>query len=378
MSATIHIFAGPSLPPAARPPLSDVVFHAPVAQGDVYAVVRHRPFAIGIIDGYFERVPAVWHKEILWALSEGIHVYGAASMGALRAAELASFGMVGVGQIYDEFATGRLTDDDEVTIVHADADQGYRPLSEAMVNIRATLAAAERATILLPKQARQLSAAAKRLFYPDRTLPALLEAAKRDLAHDWCDRFALWLRDTENRVDQKRLDALELVRAITDLRDRTTERKVVPWVFRHTDAWEQVRRSILPRVAAEALEGSALAGAAAEGARLRALEIELAKRDGFNPSSADIEVAVADYCRLKGLPTVDALCASLEDDGLSWEEFERLMRDEACIRRSRLVMTFDIDSFLADVKQLTPALPEADRRGLPLSSIEHERRRVGG
>jgi hypothetical protein len=131
-------------------------------------------------------------------------------------------------------------------------------------------------------------------------------------------------------------------------------------------------------VAAEALEGSALAGAAAEGARLRALEIELAKRDGFNPSSADIEVAVADYCRLKGLPTVDALCASLEDDGLSWEEFERLMRDEACIRRSRLVMTFDIDSFLADVKQLTPALPEADRRGLPLSSIEHERRRVGG
>ena len=44
--------------------------------------------AIGIIDGYFERVPSVWHKEILWAMAEGIHVFGSASMGALRAAEL--------------------------------------------------------------------------------------------------------------------------------------------------------------------------------------------------------------------------------------------------------------------------------------------------
>ena len=64
---------------------------------------------IGVIDGYFEVVPTVWHKEILWAMSQGIHVYGAASIGALRAAELAEFGMNGVGQIYQQYRSGELT-----------------------------------------------------------------------------------------------------------------------------------------------------------------------------------------------------------------------------------------------------------------------------
>ena len=60
----------------------------PSAQGDVYRVAQERPSAIGIVDGYFEGVLSVWHKEILWAMAEGIHVFGSASMGALRAAEL--------------------------------------------------------------------------------------------------------------------------------------------------------------------------------------------------------------------------------------------------------------------------------------------------
>ena len=61
---------------------------------------------IGLIDGYFDGVPAVAHKEILWALDQGIRVLGAASMGALRAAELAPFGMEGVGAIWRDYADG--------------------------------------------------------------------------------------------------------------------------------------------------------------------------------------------------------------------------------------------------------------------------------
>ncbi len=143
MTGLIHVFAGPSLPRAVRPVAEKLVFHAPVTQGDIYSLVPSKPFAIGLVDGYFERVPAVWHKEILWALSEGVHVFGAASMGALRAAELADFGMVGIGTIFEDFARGALQDDDEVTLVHAEADADYRPGSEALVNIRATLAAAQ-------------------------------------------------------------------------------------------------------------------------------------------------------------------------------------------------------------------------------------------
>ena len=71
-----------------------------------------------------------------------MQVFGASSMGALRAAELAPFGMDGRRRIFEAFRGGELEDDDEVAVVHADADAGYRPLSDAMVDMRATLAAA--------------------------------------------------------------------------------------------------------------------------------------------------------------------------------------------------------------------------------------------
>jgi hypothetical protein len=63
-----------------------------VAQGDVYRAALRAPRAIGIIDGYFERMPSVWHKEILWAMSRGIHVFGSASMGALELASACDSG----------------------------------------------------------------------------------------------------------------------------------------------------------------------------------------------------------------------------------------------------------------------------------------------
>ena len=47
-------------------------------------------------------------------MAAGTQVFGAASMGALRAAELAPFGMIGVGAIFAAYRDGRLTGDDEV------------------------------------------------------------------------------------------------------------------------------------------------------------------------------------------------------------------------------------------------------------------------
>ena len=78
----IYVFTGPTLRPQEGQKELDAIYLPPVSQGDVYRVALKRPFAIGIIDGYFDRIPAVWHKEILWAMAEGIHVFGAASMGA--------------------------------------------------------------------------------------------------------------------------------------------------------------------------------------------------------------------------------------------------------------------------------------------------------
>ena len=136
------IFAGPSLPPRLRPDDARLAWRPPVRQGDVYRAALARPAIIGVIDGYFEVTPTVWHKEILWAMQAGIHVYGAASIGALRAAELDAFGMRGVGRVYEDFRDGVLQDDDEVAVLHGPEELGYPPLTEAMVNIRATFEAA--------------------------------------------------------------------------------------------------------------------------------------------------------------------------------------------------------------------------------------------
>src|SRR5947209_16461006 len=123
---SVYVFTGPTLSAEEARTVLDAVYLPPVSQGDVYRVSFRRPTAIGIIDGYFERIPAVWHKEILWAMSHGIHVFGSASMGALRAAELEAFGMEGVGAIFEAYRDGRLEDDDEVAVVHGPADVGYR------------------------------------------------------------------------------------------------------------------------------------------------------------------------------------------------------------------------------------------------------------
>ena len=78
---TAVIFAGPSVRGLDLPSRSDLLFHPPAKQGDIFRATLTRPEAIGLIDGYFDGVPSVWHKEILWALSQGIRVFGSASMG---------------------------------------------------------------------------------------------------------------------------------------------------------------------------------------------------------------------------------------------------------------------------------------------------------
>src|SRR5205807_1787020 len=95
----------------------------------------------------------------------------------LRAAELAAFGMEGVGAIYRAYADGALEDDDEVAVAHAAAEHDHRPLSEAMVNLRATLAAAEAAGALSAAARGTLESVAKALPFADRSLHAVLALA---------------------------------------------------------------------------------------------------------------------------------------------------------------------------------------------------------
>jgi len=210
---TAIVFVGPTLRPEEIEGAGDFIALPPVAQGDVYRAALRRPRAIGIIDGFFSGAASVWHKEILWAMSEGVPVLGAASMGALRAAELHEFGMRGIGRIFESFRDGVLEDDDEVAVVHGPAEIGFPPASEAMVNIRATLALAEAKSVIGAESRRALEGFAKGLFFADRNWPVLLAGeARHGVGEPELAALGDWL--PEGRVDQKRLDALEMLAAM--------------------------------------------------------------------------------------------------------------------------------------------------------------------
>jgi len=157
--------------------------------------------------------PTVWHKEILWAMARGIHVYGSASIGALRAAELYPFGMKGVGGIFAAYRDGVLTDDDEVAVLHGPGELGYPVLTEAMVNIRVTLDNAIAQRVVDCELAGVLTQVGKKLFYKERTWDTILRrTANRGVTSMPLANFAAWIRS--GQVDQKRIDALKMVSAI--------------------------------------------------------------------------------------------------------------------------------------------------------------------
>ncbi|MDC0749251.1 TfuA-like protein [Polyangium mundeleinium] len=244
----VHIFTGPTLSAEEGLRELDAMYRPPAAQGDVYHAAQEEPAVIGILDGSFEHVPSMAHKEVLWAMSRGIHVFGAASLGALRAAELGPFGMEGVGEIHAAYARGDLTDDDEVAVAHRLAEGGYRPVSEAMVNMRETLRRATLRGVITEGSREALIQAARELFYAERCYPAIL-ASGRVRGVPEAELSALRDALPELRVDVKKRDALAMLRLIRERIASGLARKEVRFPFQHTDAWASITRRVHERAA---------------------------------------------------------------------------------------------------------------------------------
>jgi hypothetical protein len=136
---TVHVYVGPTLPAAEVAAIvPDARLHAPVQHGDLLRARLREGDRVLLIDGYYHQAGAVRHKEILDLLDSGVIVAGAASMGAMRAAELSDLGMTGVGEIFEMYRTGVIAGDDEVAVAHGEPPD-YRKFSEALVNIRYAL-----------------------------------------------------------------------------------------------------------------------------------------------------------------------------------------------------------------------------------------------
>ena len=166
-----------------------------------------------LIDGVFHQECAVAHREILTAIKKGVRVVGASSMGALRAAEMDTLGMVGIGEIYRMYKSGELESDDEVALVF-DPSSGLA-LSEPLINIRFTLKRAREEGIIDAAEHDALLASARSVFYPQRTYRTIVSQTNDTVDTKTQERFLVWVE--KGQCDQKREDAvaaLEYIRKI--------------------------------------------------------------------------------------------------------------------------------------------------------------------
>jgi hypothetical protein len=212
--ATGHavVFLGPTLSPAKARKTLDAVYLPPAAQGSIVrAVQSYDPGAILIIDGSFQGEPAVRHKEILWALSRGVPVVGAASMGALRAAELSPH-MQGVGLIYRWYRRFAFAPDDAVAILHGPPEVNSAALTLAEVDLRMTFRAAERSGLISRDFRVKLDYVVRRLNFRDRTMERIVAEA---LPQTYDRPTGEWVRTLNSAlVEQKKRDAMQALRLL--------------------------------------------------------------------------------------------------------------------------------------------------------------------
>ena len=223
---SIAIFLGPSLDKSEAQKILDANYYPPAQMGDVYRLIGSGVNLIILIDGLFHGPAAIWPRELAEALHHGITVIGASSMGALRAAELQPLGMIGCGQIFDWYQSGRIEGDDEVALILADEGDLIYPLSEPLVNVRYNLERAAERAIITPTQASDFIEAAKQVFYAERTYTRLWQT---ETFRQWPtpDQTALRHFIAQQAIDLKRQDAIIALNYGAGLRKDSTQPKAV-------------------------------------------------------------------------------------------------------------------------------------------------------
>jgi len=184
----------------------DVDIYPPIKRGDLTFEKIKDYDVIGIIDGCFLQNTAVSHREILKVMERGQTVFGAGSMGALRASELDVCGMIGVGSVYSLYKSGIITDDDEVAVTF---DENLNQVTFSMISFREMINSALKDKIISEIDAKNLMNAGKSLYYPIRTYENVFE--KANLPDEKRENLSRYL---ENQEDIKRKDAFEMIMQI--------------------------------------------------------------------------------------------------------------------------------------------------------------------
>ena len=190
----------------------EVIYKRPIKRGDLGHDIKENPDIIGIIDGVFHQNSAVGHREILDVMKRGIKVFGASSMGALRASELDSLGMVGIGYCYNQYASGAIDSDDDVAVMLD--SESLEALSVPLISMNYVFTNAVSEGIITENEKDELVQISKETFYPKRNYAKTLSESGLD--EDKKNELINFIREHE---DIKKHDAKELLNYIKNYVD---------------------------------------------------------------------------------------------------------------------------------------------------------------
>ncbi|MBI2215706.1 MAG: hypothetical protein HYU51_00260 [Candidatus Rokubacteria bacterium] len=177
----------------------------PIRRNDLYREREQGAWGFLVIDGVFMQDDAVSPREVADVLEDGALVIGAASMGALRAAECWPAGARGVGLIYRLYRIGVLDSDEDVAVaVNGDGTDGA--VSLPLVNVRYAVSRAVRRRLLDRARARDIVAAAAAIYFPERTWREVVRRAGPVPPEvvDYCTRLDLKRLDAERALTYAR------------------------------------------------------------------------------------------------------------------------------------------------------------------------------
>ncbi len=189
--------------------------YPPARRGDAHRAMDDGVHVLLLVDGFFEQVAAVSIGELMDALRTGMSLHGSSSMGALRAAELATYGMRGHGLVYDLVTTTPRFSDDLVAQAMTTDGNGVHPVSQAWVDFHFNVRREVEGRRASLDQAELLEHHFAGLDYTRRTRAHLLARLKADLVRD-PGLAAVVDAGCALERSQKRLDAELMLRVVAE------------------------------------------------------------------------------------------------------------------------------------------------------------------
>ena len=212
------IFLGPSLSHEKARKIFQADFRGPAKKGDLLRVSGDIDDStiVCLVDALFlQDYPPSPIEVYQLMLNKNIKLYGAASLGALRAVELEKFGMIGMGKIFELYKKGKLTADDEVAVTFVEGEHQLQ--SEAMIDIRFNLFLAHRMGIINEITKKTIAKVAKNIYFPYRNYTDILDQTEKQYPAISKDLKSFRTYIIKNRQSLKERDTIKLINYVKTL-----------------------------------------------------------------------------------------------------------------------------------------------------------------